>query len=79
MNKLLGSVGKGGKNIRDDVELIQELLNRNIAKLPDKKKLKIDCRVGKNTITLIEQYQKIVVKLARPDGRVDPGGKTFKF
>jgi peptidoglycan hydrolase-like protein with peptidoglycan-binding domain len=35
-----------------------------------------DC--GKKTVQAIEEFQRHVVKLSAPDGKVDPGGKTFQ-
>ena len=78
MKGILGSVGKAGKNIRSDVLLIQELLNHKITRLPGEKKLVADGIIGPKTIDLITKYQKNVMKMQTPDGRVDPGGKTFR-
>lgn len=78
MKGILGSVGKSGKNIHSDVLLIQELLNHKIKRLPGEKPLKVDGIIGNKTIKLITNYQKVVLKMKTPDGRVDPNGKTFK-
>lgn len=78
MKGILGSVGKSGKNIRRDAVLIQELLNHKIRRLTGEKKLEVDGLVGTKTIRLITKYQSDVLKMKRPDGRVDPGGNTFK-
>jgi hypothetical protein len=37
MKGILGSVGRNGKNIRQDIILVQELLNKNISSLPKEK------------------------------------------
>lgn len=72
------SVGLGGANIKDDVLLVQKLLNKQF--IPGVSgPLKEDALVGKNTISRIEIFQKHVVKMIRPDGRVDPNGKTIKI
>jgi len=77
MKGIQDSVGDTGKNNRKDVELIQDLLNQNIKQLPGEKRLLVDGLIGKKTIHHITQYQKIVMKMKNPDGRVDPNGKTF--
>ena len=66
-----GSVGRGGKNEHDDVELVQQLLADNGLD-PGA----IDGVVGPRTIAAIERFQSAF--LARPDGRVDPDGRTFR-
>jgi len=78
MKGILGSVGHGAKNIRQDVILIQELLNHKIQLLAGEKKLVVDGFIGKKTIALITRYQQVVLKMRKPDGRVDPKGKSFR-
>lgn len=78
MESISQSVGKNGKNIYKDVCAIQTLLNNNIHKLVPFKYLEVDGKCGKQTIELIEEFQKRVVMLKEPDGRVDPGGKTLR-
>ncbi len=80
MNGLLSPVGKAdkGHNIRDDVRLVQELLNHKIDRLPGEKKLTVDGLIGPKTIDLIIKYQSVVLKMKKPDGRVDPKGRTFR-
>ncbi|RDH85990.1 MAG: peptidoglycan-binding protein [endosymbiont of Galathealinum brachiosum] len=78
MKGILSSVGKSGKNIREDVHLIQDLLNHKIKRMPGEKRLIVDGLIGPKTIKLITKYQSIVLKMKKPDGRVDSGGKTFK-
>jgi len=75
--KISGSVGKGGKNKPADVHVVQELLNVNISKLAPLALLVIDEQVGSKTIGAIEEFQRRVVGMNRPDGRVDPAGKTL--
>ena len=74
--KIRKSVGKKGKNAVDDVKKIQELLNTHASKAGFKK-LTVDMDVGTKTIGAIEAFQKKVVGMSRPDGRVDPGGSTL--
>ncbi len=80
MKSLLGPVGQvnGKGNIRQDVRLVQELLNHKVKRTPGAKKLVVDGLIGSKTIKLIKQYQSTVVKMKKPDGRVDPGGRTIK-
>lgn len=70
--KISASVGKGGKNIKADVKTVQTLLNKNKANLV------VDGSCGPKTINAIANFQKTVVKLPSPDGRVDVNGKTWK-
>lgn len=78
MKGILASVGKAAKNIRKDVVLVQELLNNKIQLLAGAKKLRVDGLCGNKTISLILRYQEEVLGMKKPDGRVDPGGRTFK-
>ena len=76
---ILKSVGEKGINDKVDVKVIQAALN--LAKSVNfklKKRLVVDGKNGSNTITTIETFQKDVVKLSNPDGRIDAGGKTLK-
>ncbi|MDD5034978.1 MAG: hypothetical protein PHE55_09490 [Methylococcaceae bacterium] len=75
MRSLIASVGRGGRNDPADVKLIQELLNRHEPKpVPD---LDEDGLIGPRTIAAIEAVQRIL-GMSKPDGRIDPGGKTFR-
>jgi peptidoglycan hydrolase-like protein with peptidoglycan-binding domain len=40
--------------------------------------LSVDGIVGSRTIKAIEIFQSKVANLSKPDGKVDPGGRTFK-
>lgn len=75
MKAITGSVGRNGKNHPDDVFIVQTLLNRH--RKPPKKLISVDKHVGAETIQAIVDFQTAVVKSKRPDGRVDPAGKTF--
>ena len=70
--KISASVGQGGKNVKADVVTVQTLLNKKGAKLT------VDGSCGPKTISAITAFQKQVVKLAKPDGRIDVGGATWK-
>lgn len=74
---ITASVGHDCKNGRKDVKTVQILLNMNIAKLAPLAELSEDGAIGKATQTAIEAFQSSVVGSARPDGKVDPGGKTL--
>ena len=76
MRKIAASVGRHGKNFRSDTLLIQELINR--ATRPPFRLLKVDGIAQFHTISAIERFQKEVLKLKKPDGLVEPGGKTWR-
>jgi hypothetical protein len=66
-----GSVGAGGRNAPDDVRLVQQLLiERGEDPGP------VDGISGPRTVAAIRAFQSNF--LARPDGRVDPGGRTIR-
>ncbi len=74
---ITGSVGRGGINKSSDVKLVQFLLNRY--KIPGvTAPLKVDGIVGNKTYFRIEDFQKKILMMAQPDGRVDVNGRTFK-
>ncbi len=76
MLRVSGSVGESGTNRRADVILIQQLLNETIVGLNEP--LVVDGICGPKTISAILEYQRTVVGMNHPDGRVDPGGRTFR-
>ena len=73
------SVGVNGANQRDDVKLIQVLLNTYAAWKSPFTSLKIDGSIGTNTNNAIKKYQREAAGIINPDGRVDPNGKTFRY
>lgn len=75
--KLTGSVGKNAKNASVDVKIVKTLLNSAVY-LTGSNLLTVNEIMDAATISAIEKTQKAVLKFARPDGRVDPGGKTIK-
>lgn len=78
MNKTIrNSVGKNGANRPDDVAVVQNLLNGHLDRLAPLRRLVPDGRCGSLTITAITEFQRRVVGLTSPDGRVDPVGKTL--
>jgi len=70
------SVGAGGRNRPDDVKKVQILLNAHSGYKGPKLETDSDC--GPNTRRAILAFQRSEVRSIAPDGRVDPGGKTFR-
>ncbi len=75
------SVGIGGVNNRDDVIAVQTALNALCDTLPSMNKLAVDGSLGQtpassNTVAAIQLFQRDVVGMANPDGRIDVGGRT---
>ena len=77
MPNISASVGKGGVNAKADVTTVQHLLNAHVAAL-GLTRLDEDGRIGDNTNNAIARYQQRVLGSANPDGRIDPGGNTWK-
>ena len=79
---IMKSVGRSngyGANLAADVKKIQQLLSDNAGKLIPLRPADVTGQCDAHTITLIEEFQRRVVKMARPDGRVDPGGRTLQL
>lgn len=77
MKKLNTSVGRGGTNKSvDDIRLIQGLLNNY--KIPGATDLLlIDGKIGKKTITRIELFQRKILNVKNPNGRIDMSSQIF--
>jgi peptidoglycan hydrolase-like protein with peptidoglycan-binding domain len=75
MKTIVASVGRGGLNRTEDVFLVQELLNRHIQ--APQRPLVVDGVMSSRTIAAIEAFQRRVVNIHRPDGRIDPGDCTM--
>lgn len=71
------AVGTGGKNNPEDVRAVQTLLNNNLYRLTPLAPLAVDGLIGPVTIGAIEEFQRRALGFARPDGRVDPEGRTL--
>lgn len=71
-------VGRNSANIKADVRVVQLLINQIIALLQPQPELSVDGIAGPKTILAIENFQRRICNFRRPDGRVDPGGTTFK-
>jgi len=74
---ILSSVGSRGVNALADVKRVQRLLNHQQGTAYRRGPIAVDGLVGPETIGAITDYQRSVVKLSSPDGRVDPGGPTI--
>jgi len=73
------SVGDKGINDKIDVKVIQAALNlAQSVNFKLKSRLVVDGKNGAKTINAIELFQKNIVNLNTPDGRVDPAGTTLK-
>lgn len=78
MPDLSASVGRNGQNRSSDVEVVQRLLNRHLDRLiPSRPLLSVDGLIGDQTLTAIIDFQRQVLHFQNPDGRVDPGGRTW--
>lgn len=77
---LRASVGNSGQNNKSDVAYVQNLLNKHKFSLSNTETMPLtaDGICGKKTISAITAFQAEVVGSSKPDGRVDPGGKTIK-
>ena len=70
------SVGHGGVNAAADVRVIQQLL-QGFARQEQVTLPRLDGVIDQATLTAIVRFQAKVMKIAAPDGRVDPGGRTI--
>jgi hypothetical protein len=79
MYRLNGSVGQGGRNAHDDVMLVQKQLNKNaqIAALVGQVPETGICDTA--TVQAILSFQRSVVRLGNPDGRIDPHGRSWRM
>src|SRR5882762_6457618 len=74
-NKINASVGRGGRNKPEDVKIVQTLLNDDLP-VPYRP-IVVNGVCDANLIAVIEAFQRGNLKIGRPDGRVDPGGRTL--
>jgi hypothetical protein len=75
MKTIMASVGHGGLNRTDDVRLVQALLNRHIQ--PPQRPLVVDGVISSRTIAAIAAFQRRVLNMHRPEGRIQPGDRTM--
>jgi hypothetical protein len=78
MRNITRSVGNRAINQSTDVCTVQNLINDNIGLLIPHLKLKVDGDCGPVTIGMIIEFQRRVMGIKKPDGRVDPGKNTIK-
>jgi len=75
MHTIVASVGRGGLNRTEDVLLVQTLLNRHIQ--PPQRPLVVDGIMSARTLTAIETFQRRVLHIPHPEGRIAPGDRTM--
>ncbi|MDQ2044908.1 hypothetical protein NRL14_14320 [Pseudoalteromonas sp. 20-92] len=81
--KLIQSVGIVDANKPDDVKAVQTALNSLLSLIAPTRKLTVDGRLGSRpenskTVAAIKLFQSKVVNMVRPDGKIDPNGRTHK-
>jgi len=75
--RISGSVGRGGKNLRTDVLIVQQLINNHLP-IP-LRPLQVNGICDPLTIGAIEEIQRRELHMDRPDGKVDVDGATFRL
>ena len=75
MKTIVASIGRGGLNRTDDVRLVQALLNRHIQ--APQRPLVIDGVMSARTSAAIAAFQRRVLNIHPPDGRINPGDRTM--
>lgn len=81
--RISGSVGLGGKNVDADIRTVQRSINQLLGSLKGVKELKVDGKLGSRpenskTVAAIKTFQKNLVGMARPDGRIDVNGRSHR-
>lgn len=71
-DNISAAVGAGSPNKKDDVLLVQKLLNAKGFHLKE------DGLFGANTSAAIKDFQSAALGFSNPDGRVDVGGKSWQ-
>jgi hypothetical protein len=79
MELISSAVGKDGKNNYKDVVTVQILINGCMHLMRPLEPLNPDGKVGRKTLDAIESFQRSVLKMDKPDGRIDPGGRTIQL
>jgi hypothetical protein len=75
--RLSDSVGRGGRNLPNDVSLVQQLINVHLP-IP-LRPIDVNGNCGDLTIDAIEEIQRRDLHMNAPDGKVDPHGATLRF
>ena len=78
MARIRRSVGRSGVNQRQDVLVAQNLLNGHIHALAPSAALEPDGKIGQLTRNAIVRFQRNVLHMVSPDGRIDPDGRTLR-
>ncbi len=78
MRDINRSVGNMAINLYVDVCIIQRLINKNIGQIKPHVTLKVDGDCGPVTTGMIIEFQRRVMNMIKPDGRVDPGKGTIQ-
>lgn len=93
MSLLTASVGNGGVNKKQDVIVVEFLLNRSMSEIypPFRKEengrwafeatftaLPVDGKIDPAVVNTIKDFQRTVLGFKWPDGRVDPGKNTIR-
>lgn len=78
MYRLSGSVGQSGRNAHDDVLLVQKQLNKNAHIVAEIGRVPEDGTLDERTQRAITAFQRRIVRLSSPDGRIDPHGRTWR-
>lgn len=76
--RITSSVGKGGKNIANDVKVVRALLNVYMRQQSSAGKLKIEAKNNSELEEAIFSFQKLYLKVSEPDSRIDPNGRSFR-
>lgn len=79
MYRIQGSVGRAGRNVHDDVLTVQILLNKNAHLVDTIGRVPEDGNLDEATQRSILAFQRDIVRLSSPDGRIDPSGRTFRI
>lgn len=72
------SVGNRGANVRQDVKLVQILLNGNAHRFDLSVPLKEDGAIGTKTKSAISAFQSMVMRNANPTSRIEPHDETLQ-
>lgn len=81
--RITQSAGIGGVNNVNDIKAVQTALNALLALISPTAPLVVDGKLGANperskTVAAITMFQRKVVGLVRPDGKIDVNGRTHR-
>jgi putative chitinase len=75
---LSAAVGSQCPNKKDDVTVVQVLINLNRDRVAQTEAIGVDGVFGRETGDAIEVFQRMVMGMVSPDRRVDPGSGTLQ-